>query len=262
MRRGRAGAYGLWQARDYFMDRGAPTVIVSLLLGYLAVSPMLQGVQHAVETDATRLVAKYGSIQAARLGLLNDFNGAFIGQFVGTMIFLGALLAMNGIVASDRGKGYYRFLFAKPVSPMRYYGQAFLIHWAGFVLIATLLGALYGALVLPLLSTTFVLVVASMYLLYAGIVFLLSASFRGDWLILLVFTAVSTFMWGKYGESKAVIGKLLYALPPLSRTTDVYGALAKSSPVNWHLLEWFAGYGAACVIAGLIVLRVRRMAVA
>ncbi len=62
-----------------------------------------------------------------------EFNHAFLRGILGTIVFVGALFAMNGIVANDRKQGFYRFLFAKPMTPSRYYGQAFFVHWAGFV---------------------------------------------------------------------------------------------------------------------------------
>lgn len=260
MRHGRLGRYALWQARDYLTDRGAPTAIVALLLGYLTAAPMLALVNKQMELMPQRVVAKYGSIEAARIALLKGINEPFLRSFLGVIVYLGALLAMNGIVATDRSKGYYRFLFAKPVSPLRYYGQAFVIHWAGFLVIASALAALYGVLVWPVLTPSLLVVMAGMFLLYAGVVFALSAAFRGDWLILVLFTVLASFLWDKFGQSESIFATLLYVLPPLSRTTEIYYAVAKGSAVDWGLLEWFAGYGAASVIAGMLVLRFRRMA--
>ena len=81
-----------------------------------------------------------------------EFNHAFLRGILGTIVFLGALFAMNGIVANDRKQGFYRFLFAKPMTPSRYYGQAFFVHWAGFVAVMIVLGLVYGALIWPVLS--------------------------------------------------------------------------------------------------------------
>ena len=40
-RSARLGSYTLWQVRDYALNRGAPTLIVALLFGYLGLSAML-----------------------------------------------------------------------------------------------------------------------------------------------------------------------------------------------------------------------------
>jgi hypothetical protein len=259
MRRSRLGSYALWQARDYLMDRGIPTLIVSVLFGYLTVAPMVANVRRGIENMPQRLIAKYGSIELARVALLKDINEPFLRTFLGVIVFLGALLAMNGVIANDRNKGYYRFLFAKPVSPLRYYGQAFVVHWAGFLAISVLLALLYGQLVSPLLSGPLLAGMATMFLLYGGIVFALSAAFRRDWLLLVLITALSTYLWDRFGESESILSKLLYLLPPLNRTTEIYYAVASHSAVNWRLLSWFGAYGAACVVAGLLVIHTRRM---
>ncbi len=260
-RRGQLGAYGLWQLRDYLIDRGLPTVIVCTLFGYLTVAPGLPRVRANVENLPQALVTKWGGVDGATAMLMRDFNEAFLRNFLGVVIFLGALFAMNGIVANDRKQGFYRFLFAKPITPMRYYGQAFLIHWAGFVAIASGLALLYGALVWPILSWPLVCVFALMSVTYAGIAFALSAAARWDWLSLFAVTVLSSYVWETYGASTAALARLRYLLPPLNRTAEVYGAVAKGLPLDWPLLEWFAAYGIACYIIGLVVLRYRRLAI-
>jgi hypothetical protein len=260
MRRGRLGWYALWQARDYVMDRGAPTIIVSMLLGYLTAFPLLAGMNERLRIMPARAIARYGSPDLARIALLKDLNEAFLRSFLGVIVFLGALIAMNGIISRDRIRGYYRFLFSKPASPVRYYGQAFVVHWAGFLVVSVLLALLWGYLVSPLLSSALILVTATMFLLYGGIVFALSAAFKGDWLILAILTSLATYLWGRFGESESVLKTLLYLLPPLNRTTDVYFAVAAGSVMNWGLLAWFGAYGAASVAVGLYVVHKRRMA--
>lgn len=262
-RRGRAqiGRYGLWQLRDYLMDRGTPTLIVSVLFGYLTLAPMLASFKRNLDTLPPKLIVKYGGIDGARAVLMHDINEMFLRTFLGVVVFLGALFAMNGIVADDRKKGYYRFLFAKPVSPSRYYGQAFVVHWAGFVAVACLMAVLYGAFASSILGAPLVYVLALMFLMYAGIAFALSAAARWDWLSLVTVTVLASYMWGRFGESASLAAKLLYLLPPLHRTNEIYEAVAKGAPVNVPLLLWFAGYGVASYVAGLVVLRYRRLAI-
>lgn len=262
-RRGRAqvGLYGLWQFRDYLIDRGLPTAIVSALFGYLTLAPMLSRLDRTLANIPPALVAKWGGVEQAKAVLMGDINTVFLRTFLGVVVFLGALFAMNGIVANDRKQGYYRFLFAKPLSPMRYYGQAFLIHSVGYLAVVSALAVVYGLLVWPLLSLPLVYVLALMFLLYAGITFALSAAARWDWLSLVTVTVLATFMWERFGASASPVAKLLYLLPPLHRTGDIYMAVAKGDPLDWPLLWWFAGYGAVCFVIGLVVLRYRRLAI-
>lgn len=259
--RAQIGRYGLWQFRDYLMDRGTPTALVGGLFGYLTVAPMLPRLHANLANIPPALIRKWGGEEQAKAVLMGDFNEVFLRSFLGAVVFLGALFAMNGIVANDRKQGFYRFLFAKPLTPMRYYGQAFFIHWVGYLAIVCGLAAIYGLLVWPLLSMQLVYVLALMFLLYAGIAFALSAAARWDWLSLVTVTVLATYVWGRWGESSSVFATLLYLLPPLHRTSEVYMTAATGDPLDWSLLWWYAGYGAACYVIGLVVLRYRRMAI-
>lgn len=267
-RRSRVGAYGLWQLRDYLMDRGTPTFIVSILFGYVTVSPLLAQLPGTGGRTPSGLLAGLGAGAAANADRMLEINFLFLRSFLGALVFLGALFAMNGIVATDRKMGFYRFLFSKPMSPARYYGQAFFIHWAGFIAVMTLLGAIYGLLVWPLLSVELLSVVGLLFLCYAGIAFALSAAARWDWLSLVTVSFVATYLWGRYGASTHPLAKLLYLLPPLHLTGDVYASVAAMQlastnvpPLPWDSVWWLAGYGAAAFFAGILVLRHRRLAI-
>ena len=257
----RIGRYGIWQLRDYLKNRGVPTIIVSVLAGYVTLAPILVNYRHQLKILPPALIARYGGMEGARAVLMHDANEMFLRTFLGVVVYLSALFAMNGIVADDRKQGFYRFLFSKPISPSRYYGQAFLVHWAGFLAVACAMGLLYGAFVAPILTMPLVIVTALMFLMYAGIAFVLSAAARWDWLSLVAVTVFANYVWLMFSESRSVVAKLLYLLPPLHRTSEIYEAVAKEAPVNTSLLAWFAGYGVVCYVIGIIVLRYRRLAI-
>ena len=271
MSRARTGAYALWQLRDYLKDRGLSTLIVAALSAYLGWSMLTDRVPMPRPSDAAsaELLVRFGSAGAVYAARMAEFSFHFMRDTLGAMIFLGALFAMNGIVANDRKQGYFRFLFAKPVTPSHYYGQAFVVHLAGFMLVMVLLALLYGVIVWPVLTLPFVLVVGLMFVAYAGVAFLLSAAARWDWLSLVAVSVASVFLWSKFGASTHPLAKLLYLLPPLHRADEVYVAVsgtpvisaAGAPAVPWPLVSWFAGYGILCYIAGLIVLRFRRLAI-
>jgi hypothetical protein len=255
----RLSAYALWQLRDYLLDRGVATLLITALTGYLSAVPMyLMLEKNAARAD---LVAEYGSAAAARAALAHDATAVFLNSTLGVIVFLGALLAMNGIVANDRKQGYYRFLFSKPTSPPRYYGQAFAVHSAGWLAIVSVLALVYGFFIAPILSVSFVTGLALVFLCYAGIAFLLSATARWDWLSLVFVTVATTLLHQWYGASPSPAARLLYLLPPLHETTKVYGALAEGGPLPMHAVAWLGGYGAACFVAALVVLRFRRLAI-
>ena len=268
-RHARVEAYALWQLRDYIKDRGLPTLIVAMLSGYLGLSPIIERLPTRVDEVPDNLLVRYGSAEAVYAARMMAFNHAFLRSILGTIIFVGALFAMNGIVANDRKQGFYRFLFAKPVTPTRYYGQAFFVHWAGFVGVMIVLGLVYGVLIWPVLSRPLLLVIALMFVAYSGIAFLLSAAARWDWMSLVVVSVAATYLWTRYGESTHPLAKLLFLLPPLHLADEVYASVsgapmyASSAPaaVPWVILWWLTGYGAACYAAGLVVLRYRRLAI-
>ena len=257
----RLRGYAPWQMRDYLMDRGAPTVLIGALFGYMVSGPMVGAMNTRLERMSSAALAQGGGYDAMRASMVTEFTSAVLDLLLGNLVFLGALFAMNGIVANDRKLGYYRFLFSKPLAPERYYGQAFVLHWAGFLGTVTILGLVYQALVGPVLSTRLYAAVALLYLCYAGIAFALSAAARWDWLSLVAVTVASNYLWARFGETRTALAGLLYLFPPINRTGEVYSAVAKGTALPWSLVAWFAGYGIACFVIGLVVLRVRRLAI-
>jgi hypothetical protein len=236
-------------------------VHIGVLFGYMVAGPMVASMNQELKHMSPSAVARAGGAAAARASSVAELTTMLIVALLGNLVFLGALFAMNGIVANDRKQGFYRFLFSKPLSPDRYYGQAFVLHWVGFLLTVTLLGLLYQGLIGPVLTVPLYVAVALMYLCYAGIAFALSAAARWDWLSLVAVTVAANYLWLRYGESTGVAAKLLYLFPPLHRAPAVYEAVATGSPLPWELLAWFAGYGVVCFAIGLVVLRHRRLAI-
>jgi hypothetical protein len=260
-RRAHLARYALWQLRDYLRERGAATVVVTMLFGWIGVAPGVKLIDQRVATMPGDLVRRYGSIEAARAAMVHDVSAGFLAGFIGSMVFLAALLAMNGIVANDRKLGYYRFLFAKPVAPPRYYGQLFAVNAAGSLALISLMALVYGATVTPVLTPSFFTGTAVVFLLYASISFALSAAVRFDWLSLVVMTVAATLLWGAFGASESPLSKLLYLLPPVHKTNEVYAAVAGGTALPWHTLAWIGGYAVLSFVAGLIVLRYRRLAI-
>jgi ABC-type transport system involved in multi-copper enzyme maturation permease subunit len=259
--RARLRAYGRWQLRDYFVERGAPTSVVIGLLGWLLVAPMMSRLGARLDNVSAGAIVKYGSRAAAQHAMLLDMSAEALSSSLGAIVFVGALFAMNGIVANDRKQGFYRFLFAKPVSPPAYYGQAFVLHGLGFLSIIAAMSLVYGALVTPVLDASLLAAVGATYLCYAGLAFALSAAARWDWLSLVSVSVAATYVWDRFGQSSSPAAWLAYLFPPLHRASEVYNAAGGGVALPWHLVLWFAGYGAICFVIGLVVLRYRRLAI-
>lgn len=258
-RNARLGRYTLWQARDYVLNRGLPTLIVALLIGYLGVSSLLARL-NAPDGPPQRLIDQYGSIAAARVAMRHDLSVGFMQSFIGTFAFLGALFAINGIVSNDRKLGFYRFLFAKPVAPAAYYGTEFVVNGFCFIVLTVVLALAYGAIIEPVLSVPLLIAVGSGYLCFAGLGFALSALSRWDWLSLVAVAGAADVLWMLYGTSSSPFAILLRLFPPVNRTSAIYTAAASGMALPWHSVLWLAGYGAIALIAGLAILRHRRLA--
>lgn len=240
-RAARMGRYTLWQLRDYMLNQGPSTALVLGLAGYLFVAPAMEG-RHdggAMPIELARRIFE---------------------QLSGFLAFLGSLFATNGIVANDRKFGFFRFYFAKPVSPPRFYGNVFAVHGVGLLAVAVALWAIFAAIVRPVGDARWPLVIAAMYVAYGGIGFLVSVVSRFDWLSLLSVVFAAQIGWTFWGNDPGVRGWLVRLLPPVHRAGELYTAVALGQPMPWPLLTWLAGYGAACFLLGLVVLRERPLA--
>lgn len=258
-RRARLGSYTLWQLRDYAFNRGLSTLVVALLMGLLGMSE-IHGALASPLGPPSNLVQQYGSVMAARSAWRHQLGIEFVAGVLGIYVFFGALFAMNGIVANDRKFGFYRFLFAKPVTPSAYYGAEFVVCGISFLVLSSLLLLLYGAVMEPVLSLPVLISIGAGYLCYAGLGFALSALSRWDWLSLVAVSGAADVLWKLYGAAMNPFAVLLRLLPPLHRTAEVYTRAVHGMALPWHSVLWLAGYGAIAFIAGLAILRHRRLA--
>lgn len=221
-----------WMARDVALGPGLVYLIIGALFAYLS-----------GQGDAPRTAE-----------IANNVLVTVVGQFSWMVV----LIATAGMVASDVGKGYYRSMFAEPVSPAGYYLQRWLVGGLAVALFIPLVGA--GIFVTlghfpfsgPLLTRLVLL-----YLMLGGLVFLLSTLLRSDWLIaLLVFVLQSALQAAlRGGANLGVITRgLAEGLPPF----HLASATARSYPAPAELAHAGA-YGLALVVIAVLVLGHRPM---
>jgi len=141
-----------------------------------------------------------------------------------------------------------------------YYGIEFLVNGICFMVLTVVLALLYGAILDPVLSASLLIAVAAGYLCYAGLGFALSALSRWDWLSLVAVAGAADVLWTFYGASSSPFAVLLRLFPPVNRTSAIYAAAASGMALPWHSVLWLAGYGAIAFVAGLAILRHRRLA--
>ena len=199
--------------------------------------------------------------------LINSLTVVTNGSGGETRVFLGildfvvtifAIVGTAGMVSSDFAMGYYRTLFARPVSPPLYYFQRWLLGGALAVLVATGVGLAAALRMGAELPIGRVMSQAALcYLLLGGLVFLLSTITRRDWLIaVLVLAAYSALGLARaLGAAGTGVAAVLYAVLPPLELVDV------SDPVpSGRDLAYVLAYGSALVAAALAVIRFRPLA--
>lgn len=225
--------YAGWMGWDLVRGPGLLMLIVGALAALLI-------------NSLTVVTSGSGGETAVLLGIL-DFT-----------VTIFALLATAGIVSTDFSMGYYRPLFARPVSPPLYYLQRWVL---GGLLALVVTGAVALASALRLgadLPIGRVLIQAALcYLLLGGLVFLLSTVTRRDWLIAVLILAAyaSLGLARALGAAGSGAAAVLYAVLPPLRLVDVSDPV----PTGGNLLHVLL-YGAGLVVAALVVIRFRPLA--
>ena len=241
--RARVGRYAVWHLRDYLRDKGVATLITLALVGYLTQIPIMRARDAGFSGELVTQVADQAFVSALK----------FLG-------FVGVLFATNGIVADDRRHGYFRLLFAKPVSVVAYYAQKWLVYGVGFLIVCGVLLAIHGAAVEPFFPASFLPTFALIYVALGGIGFLLSAAWRFDWLSLAAVLGLSDMMWLLFRDDSGPTGALLRLLPPVHLLEGLYHAVRVGDALPIGDMAWLGGYGATCFILGLVVVRRRPLA--
>ncbi|HCU11055.1 MAG TPA: hypothetical protein DGB72_02905 [Gemmatimonadetes bacterium] len=227
--------YALWQFRDFVFERGVAILIISFLWGYALIAP-LRGAM------------------GSQMGRASPIWPLML-QGASTLVSLSVLIALNGIISSDRKLGYYRFLFSKPVNPVLYYAQAFFVGLIGVVLSMLVLSSLMHT-ILPIFSiVNFLLYTALIYIAMGGIGFFVSAATRFDWVSLAVVWLGSRILRSLYGPKGDWRSKAVELLPPVHKLDEVANSLIGTGTAHATDVLWLLGYGALFFVLGLVLLR-------
>lgn len=229
--------YSLWQFRDFALERGVAILIIGFLWGYVLIAPLRGALGQQIAAG-----------QASPIWPL-------VIQGASGIISLAVLIAVNGIVSTDRKLGYYRFLFSKPVSAVLYYAQAFFVGMVGVILSIIVLASLLHT-VFPIFSIGhFVLYTALIYLAMGGIGFFISVATRFDWLTLAAVWLGSRALRSLYGPKNDWRGKAVELLPPVHRVDDVANSMIMTGSAHATDVIWLLGYGLLFFVLGLAALR-------
>jgi hypothetical protein len=253
-RKARLLRYAGWQFRDYLINIAVVSIILFGLMGMIEV---MQLEMMAAATTGNRIfVANLAGLRA------QSFMRIF-----GIYATVAPIIALSGVISSDRTMGYVRFLFAKPLDPLRFYLQSFVVRLAGFLLVAAVLLLVYGRYEpLPDLSRV-AAGLALAFIAYGGMVFLASALTKYDGLVTVAFLLIAVLVRAKWETAAGVTRFLPYLFPPVSRFSDIDnwvvnvnalgGRAPAEFPTKW--VVWTVGYGVACLVLGLVALRKRAL---
>jgi hypothetical protein len=235
--RGRLARYSLWQFRDFVMDRGIAIVIIGVLWGYVLIEPMRRAMGAAFTMGPS------------------SPTWPLVITVTSSVVSVSVLIALNGIVSTDRRLGYYRFLFSKPVSAVAYYAQLFFVYMGGVLLSMLILAGLLRVFVPTFSIVNFLLYAAIIYVAMGGIGFFISVATRFDWLTLAAVWLGSRILRELYGPRPDWRSKAVELLPPVHRLNDVSFTLITNGTASSSDVLWLLGYGALFFALGLLLLR-------
>jgi len=229
--------YSLWQLRDFVLERGIAIVLIASLWSYVMFEPMRRA-----------MGAQWTGDQTSPIWLL-------VLQVSSAVVSLSVLIAMNGIVSTDRKSGYYRFLFSKPIDPVLYYAQLFVVYLAGLLVAMMIYCGLLRTMFPAFSVRNFLLYAALIYVAMGGIGFFLSVATRYDWLTLAVVWLGARILRDVYGPKSDWRGKVVEVLPPVHKLDALAGSLIGNGSANTSDVIWLLGYGFLFFAIGLAIIR-------
>lgn len=230
-------AYIPWHARDGIVRALTSPLMFALLAGIPLATMTYDGSLASVATDPR--MREFGTTLYLNVGSL--------------AMTLGAVLQMSQVVALDRERQFFRFLFAHQVAPWTYYLQRFVVGVALFAALFTLVPIIYSQVVLPV-NILGALRAAVLFGAFVGALALLCGAFTkrdGLALIVIYLTAASIQPSQVYVELPTWAQWFSKILPPVDAAASVRNAWMRGTdavPADlWLTLGWTAGMLAAAL---------------
>jgi hypothetical protein len=237
MNRGRLGKYSIWQFRDFVFDRGIAILIIGFLWGYALIAPFRAARGPQLQLNASSPI------------------WPLLITVASSIVSVAVLIAVNGIVSTDRKSGYYRFLFSKPVSVIAYYVQLYFVHMAGVVAAMLVLSGMLRTIAPDFSIVNYLLYTALIFVAMGGIGFFLSVATRFDWVTLAAVWLGSRALRDFYGAKPGLPGKLVQLLPPVHKLDVLATGLITNGTAPTSDVIWLLAYGLLFFALGLVLLR-------
>ena len=221
--------YAGWMARDVVAGPGAIMVAVAVLVAF-------------VLWRMTSVPSSADDVAGLVRAIVDQAAMPFV------------LLATGAIISSDLTNGYYRSYFSRPISPVAYYLQRWLLGAAAVLLfiplVATGIALRTGTFAAP--GILFVKL-GLLYLLLGGLVLLLSTLTRRDWILALVVYVFQSILHGiAQGPVPGPALRAVHAILPPFHVASVRAPFPGTAPTIHAVL-----YGVGLLVAALAVIRWR-----
>jgi hypothetical protein len=234
-------AYFPWQLRDTAVKALAPALVFALMVTPTLMAMRSQQPDVDLRTDPAGI----------ELGLSVFQNMAVFS------IWIGGMIMMTDVVAMDRDRQFYRFLFSKPVVPWQFYLQRFVIGLVALVAVYALVPVIYSAMVTPVPIGHTLLAVGLMGLLLGGMAtFVGSLTRRDGFATVLLYMVTSVLQSASQADALADwLDPVVRMLPPVvkfaaARTLLLQGVMPEPE-VLWHV----GLYGAGLAALGLFLVK-------
>jgi len=237
----RIGAYAGFQVRDFFVARASAIVFAA------AAAAWGYGATRGITLSA--FDAAVGFESRDQLQAAFEFVLATYGMVAGAV-------AAQGLVARDRARRFDRVFFSRPLRPVRYYTQGFVLAGLGSIALALLGAAIYGIAIHSVSLLGVAVFVALAWLTIGSLAFLLSILSR-FYLAILVAVLGADFALDRYVSTVAdgTIGALAqYLLPPGHVVASLSGPFARGFAPDPRIVAWPAGFGLACLVVAVFLL--------
>jgi len=222
--------------KDYAVERGLMVVIISLL-------NIVPAVLRIRDTPPDERTLRAGSEVGSDVAII----------FV-TLILLAVLFSSQELIGRPRKQGFYRLIFAKPVNPVAFYAQLFVVHLVGTVALVSAIAGLFSVVAIGVSIPHIAALAALAFVLFGGVGFLASAFFNYDSFVVIVAVGLSVIGKSIAAARSGVGVKFANILIPIDHLAGLR-PLILGGPVAGADVAWVLGYGLIAFVLGMFAVR-------
>lgn len=182
---------------------------------------------------------------------------------LGVYALLGAVFAVQGLIARDRWRGYDRVIFSRPLTPVRYYLQGFVAAGVAVVALGVVAAGLFSVAVHPVSVPGVAAYVALAWLVVGAFAFAVS-TLTAYYLPLVVGLVAAAALRDRFadalrasGSTNPVVEAAQYLLPPTGVLVELRESFARGHVIGPDVLAWPLAFGALWLAVSIFMLHRR-----